>query len=188
MEKTIYRKKMKHYDIPGHAHELTFSCYSCNPYLIDPNLCNIFLEELNQARGTHYFKLWAYVLMPSHVHLLIWPYQQLYKISDILQCIKGRTSKRYRDTLIETGLQIYESFCLNQNGRKCFRLWQAGGGFDRNLWNSKPIHNSIRYIEGNPVRAGLVDSPEEWKWSSAKARITGEGLIPDSSEIPILMK
>ena len=69
-----------------------------------------------------------------------------------------------------------------------FRFWQAGGGFDRNLWNAKAIHNSIKYIEYNPVRAGLVNAPEEWQWSSAHARSTNKGLLPDDLDIPILMK
>jgi hypothetical protein len=48
--------------------------------------------------------------------------------------------------------------------------------------------HSIEYIERNPVRAGLVQSHEEWKWSSAYARIKEQGVIPDSVDIPIYMK
>ena len=63
----------------------------------------------------------------------------------------------------------------------------SGGGFDRNLWNAKPVHNSIEYIEGNPVKAGMVDEPEKWPWSSAWARNHQKGLIPDDKNIPTLM-
>jgi len=48
--KKIHRKKMKHYDIPGHAHELTFSCYHQLDYLKDSACCTIFLDELSIAR------------------------------------------------------------------------------------------------------------------------------------------
>ena len=44
------------------------------------------------------------------------------------------------------------------------------------------------YIEANPVRAGLVEDPEDWKWSSARVRRYNEGLAPDDSDIPFLMK
>ena len=44
------RKKLKRYDIPGHAHELTFSCYHRLHYLNDPNCCTLFIDELSQAR------------------------------------------------------------------------------------------------------------------------------------------
>ena len=73
--------------------------------------------------------------------------------------------------------------CVLYKGKKVFRFWQTGGGFDRNLWNAKAIHSSINYIEANPVRAGLVEKPEDWQWSSAHARVYKEGLIPDSYAI-----
>jgi putative transposase len=179
---------MKHYDEPGHAHELTFSCYHRQPYLNDPLLCDLLLDELNQSRQHHHYRLWAYVLMPNHVHLLIWPYNKTYKIADIFQKIKGKASKMYRDIIIKKKPECFEAFCVTRNGEKSFRIWQAGGGFDRNIWNSKPIHHSIEYIEGNPVRADLVEFPEEWKWSSARARIKGGGIVPDRVDIPMYMR
>jgi hypothetical protein len=49
---------------------------------------------------------------------------------------------------------------------KRFRLSQRGGGFDRNLWNNRPVYNSISYIENNPVRKRLMAQAAEWEWSS----------------------
>ena len=49
-------------------------------------------------------------------------------------------------------------------------MWQAGGGFDRNLTEWDRIHKGIEYIEWNPVRRGLVVDPVQWEWSSAQAR------------------
>ena len=50
------------------------------------------------------------------------------------------------------------------------RLWQAGGGFDRNLTDYDRINKAIEYIELNPVRHGYVKDPAERIWSSARAR------------------
>ena len=180
------RKKLKRYDLPGHAHELIFSCYQGYPYMSDPTVCRIFLDELERARELFFFKIWAYVLMLNHVHILIWPYKSDYKIASILQSIKGRTSKRYKDILKDTNPDMLRKFLINQNGLERFRFWQAGGGFDRNLWNAKAIHYSINYIEANPVRAGLVDSPNEWDWSSA--RNNKSFVTIDRIDIPVLMK
>ncbi len=182
------RKKLKRYDIPGHAHELTFSCYHRFHYLNDPICCALFIDELSQAREHFLFRLWAYVLMPNHVHLFIYPTQNEYKIAAILQSIKGKTSKRYRDILLAERPERYDKLCIKTGNKKVFRFWQAGGGFDRNLWNAKAIHSSVNYIEYNPVRAGLVNAPEEWPWSSAHARHTNKGLLPDDLDIPVLMK
>jgi len=105
------------------------------------------MEELERARELFKFKLWAYVLMPNHVHLLLFPYVASYKISKILQSIKGCTSKGYGEHFKATAPQTYQSCCIGAGDKKKFRFWQAGGGFDRNLWNGKAIHHAIQYIE-----------------------------------------
>ncbi len=128
--------------------------------------------------------------MPNHVHLFIYPTRNEYKIAAILQSIKGKTSKRYRDILLAERPERYDKLCIKTGNKKVFRFWQAGGGFDRNLWNAKAIHSSVNYIEYNPVRAGLVNAPapEDWQYSSAHARCTNKGLLPDNLDIPVLMK
>jgi len=181
------RRKVKHYNTPHHAHELTFSCYHNYTYLNEEKACKIFLEELELARGEFDFYVWAYVLMPTHVHLLIFLKNEVYNISRILYKIKGSTSTRYRHWIKENKPKEFEKFLVISKQKKTFRFWQAGGGFDRNLWNAKAIHYSIKYIEGNPVRAGLVVQTEEWLWSSARARALNTGLIPDDVQIPMIM-
>ena len=85
-----------HYNIPYHAHELTFSCYHRYNYLNDHVLCEFFIEEPGLVKESLYFKIWSFVLMPNHVHLLIYPINETYDISTILQHIKGKCSSRYR--------------------------------------------------------------------------------------------
>lgn len=179
---------MKRYDVPGHARELTFSCYQRYKYFQDENACSFFLNELEKARNLFSFKLWAYVIMPNHIHLLIWPQNSTYKMSTMLQSIKGKTSTYYKKYLAQINPKLYESYLVKEKGKEIFKFWQAGGGFDRNLWNGKAIHNSIKYIENNPVRSNLVSQPEDWKWSSAFSRCTDLGVVPDRFMIPVLIK
>ncbi|HEY7117221.1 MAG TPA: hypothetical protein VH475_11575, partial [Tepidisphaeraceae bacterium] len=49
-----------------------------------------------------------------------------------------------------------------------YRFWQAGGGYDRNIERVATAWNSVDYIHNNPVRRGLVRTPCEWEWSSAR--------------------
>ena len=84
--------------------------------------------------------------------------------------------------------EVANDFCVNVKGKRIFRIWQPGGGFDRNLWSAKAIHYSINYIEGNPVRAGLANVPEEWKWSAAWARLMKSGLVSELNDVPVLMQ
>jgi putative transposase len=186
--KLKHRKKLKHYNMPYHAHELTFSCYHRNDYFKNPAACNIFIEKLGYIKDKFNFKLWAYVLMPNHVHLLILTAKESYNISMTLQNIKGSASTLYRQWMIENCPVKIDGFCVNAKGRKVFRCWQPRGGFDINLWSVKAIHCSINYIEGNPVRAGLAETPEEWLWLSAWARLMKPGLVSDFNDVPVLMK
>jgi putative transposase len=125
--------------------------------------------------------------MQNHVHLLIWPLEHKYDIAKIDSGIKGITSKRYAKYLHTANPVKYEQFLVTSRGKAMFRFWQHGGGFDRNLWNAKAIHDSIKYIEANPVRRGLVSSPEGYCWSSSYARMKDQGLIPDKFNMPVLM-
>ncbi len=149
-------KTIKHYNSSDCFHELTFSCYLKQPLFNNDYTCKLFLETLSQARKRHSFGIIAYVIMPTHVHLLICPLAEKYSISKILSGIKLPFSMRI-------------SNLSKRKSEKALRhFWQRGGGYDRNLVTMKAIKASIDYIHGNPVRMSLVDSPEEWPWSSAR--------------------
>jgi hypothetical protein len=68
---------------PGHAHALTFSCFRRQPFLSRDRTRRWMLEAIASARATHGFHLWAYVLMPEHLHLLIWPPAPEYDVGAI---------------------------------------------------------------------------------------------------------
>jgi putative transposase len=53
-------------------------------------------------------------------------------------------------------------------------IWQAGGGYDRNIYKDETFANTLEYIHFNPVRKGLVECPVDWKWSSARFYETRE--------------
>lgn len=182
------RKKLHHYNTLGHAHELTFSCYRRQSCFNDPMACRLFLEELERSRNIYNFKLWAYVVMPHHVHLLLWPLNASYDIGRIESGFKGTMAKRYHRYLFEHNRELRDLFLVRVNNQERFVLWQKGGGFDRNLWNAKAIHDSIGYIEANPVRSRLVGSPEEWEWSSAYAKAHNKWVIPDTFALPVDLK
>ena len=66
-----HRKRCKSYNIPGDAHELNFSCFRRLPLLSKERTCQWFLDALDQARRRLDFALWAYVLMPEHIHVIL---------------------------------------------------------------------------------------------------------------------
>jgi putative transposase len=66
-------KHCKRYNDPGHAHELTFTCFKNQPFLAKDRARSWLAEAIALARRKHSFHVWSYVFMPEHVHLLIWP-------------------------------------------------------------------------------------------------------------------
>jgi putative transposase len=82
------RVHRRNFNIPGHAHELSFSCYRSFKFLEAERTCLWLIESINAARLKHDVAVWAYVIMPEHVHLLICPRRAEYDIAAIRQIIK----------------------------------------------------------------------------------------------------
>ena len=80
------------YDVPGHAHYLTFSCWRGQRFLAAERGCLWLLEAIGAARRVHPFDLWAWVIMPEHVHMLL-PADGV-SISGILKSVKQPVAKR----------------------------------------------------------------------------------------------
>ncbi|MFC1556662.1 transposase [candidate division KSB1 bacterium] len=161
-------KTIKHYNVYGHAHELTFSCYKNQNFFHDDRVKLFFIEAVNNASEKHNFDVWAYVIMLNHVHLLICPRTDQYSISGILRTIKQSVSRRTK-LLYEKEKNHELRNMATGKSDKPFRFWQEGPGFDKNVVVSEAVMNMVTYIHNNPVRKGYVEKPEDWTWSSAKA-------------------
>ncbi|MCW5946531.1 MAG: transposase [Fimbriimonadales bacterium] len=82
------------YNDPGHAHELTWSCYRRMKLLRSDIACQLVADAIDKARVTHNFAVWAFVFMPEHIHLLIHPRESEYDIALIRKAIKQGASQR----------------------------------------------------------------------------------------------
>ena len=173
MEKEkLIRKTCKRYNIPGHAHELTFSCYRNHKFLLSDRTCQWLIESIESAREKHNFSLWAFVFMPEHVHLLINPMDEQYNISNILKDIKTDTARKAVKYLKENNPSGLSKLNTAQKYRK-YRFWQKGGGYDRNIIKEKTLKDAVEYIHNNPVRKALVNEPGKWYYSSYNCWLNG---------------
>jgi putative transposase len=107
-----------------------------------------FIKLLNQAGERTPVRLLAYVLLPNHFHLVLWP-QHDGDLSDFMKWLLTAHVPRYH----------YHSSGHVWQGR--FRAFP--------IQEDEHLLTVLRYIERNPVRAGLVERAENWKWSSAGA-------------------
>ena len=161
------RPHRKALNIPGHAHELTFCCYRRYPFLARDRVRSWLADAIHEARREHDLALWAYVFMPDHVHLLVFPRQQVYDMSAILSAIKEPVSRRAVRYLARHAPDWLGRITRQRGQRTEHVFWQSGGGYDRNIDNPRTLGSIIDYIHNNPVRKGLVGRTIDWTWSSA---------------------
>jgi putative transposase len=150
-----------------HLHFITCSCYQRLPFLGTARARDRFLTILEQTRQRYRFVVAGYVVMPEHFHLLI-SEPEIGNPSTVMQVVKQRSArallpKRWRDSR--------QKKLFGEEPRRAF--WQARF-YDFNVWTSKKRVEKLRYMHRNPVKRGLVDSPEKWRWSSYRYYLLGE--------------
>ena len=166
----MHRKQVKHFHEPGHLHEFTFSCYGRRPLLAERGLLEPLSRAIDAAGEVEQFDLVAFVFMPEHVHLLTYPRGDYPNFGRYLARIKQPFSKLVKERWLAQGLsKKLESLMVRERpGKTCFRFWQEGPGYDRNLFSPDVISASIDYLHMNPVRRELCTSAMDWEWSSAR--------------------
>ncbi|MEX2213557.1 MAG: transposase [Phycisphaeraceae bacterium] len=160
-----HRKQMHRYERKGEARFLTFSCYQRLPFFNNDKIKQPFVDELKAARDALDFKLWAWVLMPEHVHLILLPNLPEAPVSRVLHRIKRIVASKVIARWREMKASILDD--IRGEDGVC-RFWQPGGGYDRNLYTTDELWEKIDYIHGNPIERGLVLRATEWIWSSAR--------------------
>ena len=166
LEGEKYSRHCHRWNIRGHAHELTFSCYQNRPFLSRERTCTYLVDALVASRRKHNFDLWAYVFMPNHVHLVIHPREDGYSISGVLRSIKQPVARRAIEYLRRSNPAGLKCLATGEQNEP-YRFWQKGGGHDRNITEVETLVQSIQYIHNNPVRNGLVQTADQWCYSSA---------------------
>jgi len=175
------RRKLPKFDGDSCAHFVTTRTHRAFPYFRDEGLCRILVGELKFYSEKLGFTLLGYVVMPDHVHLLLWwdsdELPEL-RVSDVMRRIKTMTSKRAKRYLFyDGGIKYVGSLgdvaqaTLNtrpaQAAPKRFRLWQPGF-YDFNVYTEEKLTEKVSYMHDNPVRAGLAVSPGDYRWSSCR--------------------
>ena len=171
------RTHRRNYNESGHAHVLTFSCYRGFKFLTAERTCRWLAEAIESARRDFDFALWAYVFMPEHAHLIVWPRRKIYDIADIRHAIKSPVGQKSIRHLERETPEWLPQITRVRGGKSERMFWQSGGGYDRNIDQPATLSKEIDYVHLNPVRKGLVERAEQWKWSSA-AWFMATGVSP----------
>lgn len=143
--------------VPGIPHHVTQRGNRRQPVFLQPEDYQTYLALLQEYGRRWGLAIWAYGLMTNHVHLIVVP-----ATPESLTRAIAETHRRYTRAI---------------NFREGWRgyLWQ--GRFASFPMDEPHLAAAMRYVERNPVAAGLVRQAEEYPWSSAPAHVT-RGLDP----------
>jgi putative transposase len=139
--------------IPGIAHHVTQRGNRREPIFFEAGDQEVYRDLLAEQAAKARVSVWAYCLMPNHVHLIVVPADE----SGLGRAIGG-THRRYTNF-------------INARGRWTGHLFQSR--FASVAMDEEHLIAAVRYVSLNPVRARLAARAEDWPWSSARAHLAG---------------
>ena len=182
-------RNLPKFDDNSYAHFVTTRTYENRSYFKNEELSNILLKEIRFYSEEYGFEVLGWVVMPNHLHLLLWwdkEEKPTLTISKIMQGIKAGTAMRIISLLKSKGLEredglervlqatrkrelqdTPEDTMSSKSHRRNlkYRLWQPGF-YDFNIHSEEKLLEKLNYMHNNPVKAGLVLSPCDYEWSS----------------------
>ncbi|MCA9045366.1 MAG: transposase [Planctomycetaceae bacterium] len=182
--KSYFSKRRKRFDEGRCPRSLTFSCYHRFQFLAKDRTRQWFVEALQQAREKYPVDLWAWVIMPEHVHLLVCPRVDGRDVSSFVARVKEKTARTAIAWLKANASEWLPKITVVEGKRTRHRFWQPGGGYDRNLDSAKTVRATIDYLHANPVRRGLVERTTDWEWSSARWYAGDDAVIEMDNSLP----
>jgi putative transposase len=137
---------------------------------------DLLLDALQFCRQHKGLKIYAFAILDNHLHLVV----AGDKLADIIRDFKSYTAKR----LLARLEQDQKTWVLNQfqyykqpaKTKSDYQVWQEGF-HPQQIVSEEMLQQKIDYLHHNPVRAGLVERPEDWVYSSARDYAGGKGLI-----------
>jgi len=140
--------------VPGYPHHVTQRGNRREPIFFEDGDQEVYRDLLAEQAVKRGVQVWAYCLMPNHVHLILIPSDE----TGLGRAV-GEAHRRYTNF-------------INARGRWTGHLFQ--GRFSSVAMDEGHLVAAVRYVSLNPVRARLVRKAEEWAWSSVAAHLAGE--------------
>ncbi len=155
---------LRHYDNLGTARFITFSCYRRIKLLENETAIQLFLNHLDAARKHYEIKVFGYVIMPEHLHLVLYPTKTV-ELGKVIGEIKSRSARVIFAEWQKIGLGDMSNLKIVANGKCGYKFWQKRC-YDHNCRTPETVLEKIQYCHNNPVKRSLADTPSDWKWSS----------------------
>ncbi|SDM09989.1 REP element-mobilizing transposase RayT [Catalinimonas alkaloidigena] len=165
-------------------HFITFATVRWIDALSRPYQKEVVLDSLRYCQQHKGLRLFAYVIMSNHVHLIAAAADN-FSLSNILRDLKRHTSRQLLD-LLQNDLQesrrdwmlwLCQEAAARNSNNQLYQFWQQDN-HPIELSTNTMMDQRLEYLHQNPVRAGLVREPEHYVYSSALDYAGGKGLLP----------
>lgn len=160
---------------------LTFSCYYRLGFFWHDDLKQIAIDGLRQLQTQFHVCLVGYVIMPEHMHMLVYPHRagehQPVSISILLHAFKryvAHQGKKVLRQMASNGALWSAPIVDWSRGKKPF--WQTPG-YDFNIDRHATLIEKLNYCHKNPWNRKLVERPGDWQWSSYRFYEFGDGSV-----------
>ncbi len=141
------------------------------------------IESLKFCQENKGLIIYAWCLMSNHLHMICQSQKEDKFLSDIIRDFKTFTSKQIIKTIEketesrrEWMLSYFEKSCVDLKRNQKFKVWQAGFHAEE-ISQQRFLEQKLDYIHNNPVKAGIVELPQHYLYSSARNYAELEGLI-----------
>lgn len=132
------------------------------PYFLKRSLAEILIGNIWWSHKEQQFTIYAFVVMPDHLHRLVQP--QRTNISGVMHSIKNNSSRDIRRFLERyTNTPMYSGAAGSSAMKRITFQWQKSF-LDHIIIDERDFHNHIEYTRYNPVKAGLVENPENYSF------------------------
>ena len=170
------RRGRAKFDKFGHFYFVTttVNCFE-KVFSLNDKYYDILIDSLKYQIDEHKANLFAYVLMPNHIHLIL-HLPEGESLSDFMRDYKRYTSIAIRNELHKDGNIVLINKLINASGHGGFKLWMDRFD-DLVLFSDKVFQTKVDYIHNNPVKSGLVKNITNWKYSSARNYYLGDNNI-----------
>jgi putative transposase len=148
------------YDDDLYAHFVTFSCFHRRRHLDTDQAKRIVLAELNTQLRVQHAKCIGFVVMPDHVHSIVW-FPKPNQLSHFMKQWKQQSSIKIKE-FIQQKLPSFAATFDESNP-----CWQPRY-YPFHIYSQEKLIEKLGYMHMNPVRAGLVERAIDWPWSSAR--------------------
>jgi putative transposase len=160
---------LRRFQQSGKTHFVTFSCAGRRPLLASATAKRIVEIALERVRCAFDLRVYGYVVMPEHVHLLLSEPKSDLSANSPLKPEDGLNgAPLLADALKSLKQGVARRLLAESNAHFWLRRY-----YDRNVRDHEEFVEKLRYIHRNPVKRGLCSSPDEWEWSSFRQWATG---------------